>query len=82
MSNELRYYFNDSTLYITNLVFIDKNVMLQLFRKHAMSFYGAKSWNVKFNKKDLKTFQYLIIKLSNVSVEKILMIKIISVLNK
>ena len=34
--------------------FVDKNVLLHLFRLHAMSFYGAETWYIKLNKKDLK----------------------------
>ena len=34
--------------------FVDKNVLLHLFRLHAMSFYGAETWYINLNKKDLK----------------------------
>ena len=35
-------------------IFVHKNVLLQLFRLHAMSFYGAETWSKKLNKKELK----------------------------
>ena len=35
-----------------------------------MSFYGAETWYIKLNKKDLKTFLCRITKLSNVSVKE------------
>ena len=34
--------------------FVDKNELLHLFRLHAMSFYGAETWYINLNKKDLK----------------------------
>ena len=37
-----------------NINFVDKNVLLHLFRLHAMSFYGAETWYINLNKKDLK----------------------------
>ena len=33
---------------------VDKNVMLHHFRLHAMLFYGAETWYIKLNKKDLR----------------------------
>ena len=59
--------------------FVDKNVLLHIFRLHVMSFYGAETWYTKINKNTLKIFHYLIIKLSNVSVEEILTIVIIKI---
>ena len=35
--------------------FVDKNVLLHLSRLHAMSFYGAETWYIILNKKDLKS---------------------------
>ena len=34
--------------------FVDKNILLHLFRLHAMSFYGAETWYIKLNKKKPK----------------------------
>ena len=52
--------------------FVDENVFIHLFRLHTNSFYSAETWCIKLNNKYLKRFQYLIIKLSNVSVEETL----------
>ena len=48
--------------------FVYKNVLPCLFRLHAMLFYGAETCYIEHNKNTLKTFPYLIKKLSNVSV--------------
>ena len=37
-----------------NFRFVYKNVLLLLFRVHAMSVYGAETWCTELNKKDLK----------------------------
>ena len=34
--------------------FVDKNLLLNIFQLHTMSFYGAETWYVKLNKKDLR----------------------------
>ena len=34
--------------------FVDKNVMLHLFRLYAMSFYGAETWYIKLKLKYIK----------------------------
>ena len=61
--------------------FVDRIVLLYLFRLHAMSFYGAGTWYIKFNKKYLKKIQYLIIKLSSLFAQETLAIPIMSVLS-
>ena len=62
--------------------FVDKNVLIHLFRLHAMSFYSAETRYIKSNKKYLKNFLHRFIKLSNESVEETHRIAIMSFLSK
>ena len=62
--------------------FVHKNLLLHIFRLHALSLYIAETWYKKLTKGDLKTFQCHIKKLSNVPVKEILMIVSMSALSK
>ena len=39
--------------------FVDKIILLHIFRLHAMWFYGAETWYIKLNKKDIKSISVL-----------------------
>ena len=50
---KLAFFIEFNSIY-HNFIFVDKNFLPHLFRLHAMWFYGAETWYIKHNKKDLK----------------------------